>query len=240
MTVRAGFVAAVGGAMLALPALAQQDLPAGEKLSGRAAEGAFNQIASTSFMAPAMKSLQRHYPDHYARLREGFVRAAREQGVRVAVRGVSAGVTQAVVATRPKLSRASPEALNALLAAEVEALRALRDDAPAACTAFAESLAPPTNAAPSEESSALIFRTIGLALSTAAAAPGDGPSYQMTPEDRGLLKLDGENLRLVAQGGEKGRCQSYVTLFGTALAQPPARAARMYSVLLREAFSPRP
>jgi len=223
-------------ALVSSSVLAQGDLPNGEKLTGRAAERAFTQVADQSFMAPAVKVLRQHYPDEYELLRETFFITAREEGVRRAIRGVSSDINEMTVSARPRLATASEDDLVRLLESHVETLRMLRAETPGACAAFAEWLTPPPNA-PSDEASGKIFETIALALQAAAHNPEDGETYEITSEDRALLRPDAENSRVFARSGNRGRCQNFITRFGTVLAQPPARAARIYATLLDEAFS---
>lgn len=229
----------IGLAVLALAsgAMAQDSAPAGEKLNARRAASTFEQLTNNSFMGGALLALSDQRPAAYAKIRQDFLRTAQDEGVRAAMRGVSGAISQSVVTLRPRLAGAPEDLLNDLLAQHVDTLRVLRDENPAACVAFTETLTPPASGAPSEAASRMIFDTMALAIIAAAATDGEGERRSMTADDRKLLAVDAENARIANQGGVAGRCQSYVTLFGTVLAQPPARSARMFGVLLGESFA---
>ena len=230
--------AALSLLLLAGQGAAQQDLPTGAKLKAREAFGAFDQVVNDSAMSPMLQAIRENNPDQFSVLREDFVRTAQNDGVRVAVRGISGALSLSVANVRPRLANAPDKELNALLWQQVDTLRTLREESPEACVAFTETMTPPGAFSPSEAAGTKIFQTMALAVSAAGAARGVPQIAPMTPDDLKLISPDAENARIYSNDTPAGRCQGYVTLFGVVAAQPPARAARMYRVLLRDSFAP--
>ncbi len=234
---RNGLIALVAVGLCAGPALAQTPPPApaaaADLLTARTAPAAFDQIATRTFLAPAVQALRTHYPEQYAAARAAFIQTATTEGSRAAARGVS-GTVNGFVAANKKLIGKAPEAeLNRLLVEHVETLRLLRDENPAACVAFAETLAP--DRAPSDKAATQVMEEVGAIIAAVRAAQTAPKTYAKTAADDRLLSFGTEDPE-VSNATPAGRCQGYLTLFGVTAAQAPGRSARIFSSLLLDAF----